>query len=150
MICYYFYKNVVLVFTELHFAYYNGYSGQNFFADWLPMLYNAVWSSWLPLFAYIFEQDVDDRRSILFPVLYRAGQKRVYFNFGVFWKWVFLSILHGIILFYVPMWGLEESLTSHGRTYGHWMHTTLSFTAIIHLVTIKLFLETNYWNAINV
>jgi phospholipid-transporting ATPase len=27
MICYYFYKNVVLVFTELHFAYYNGFSG---------------------------------------------------------------------------------------------------------------------------
>lgn len=27
MICYYFYKNVVVVFTELHFAYYNGYSG---------------------------------------------------------------------------------------------------------------------------
>jgi P-type E1-E2 ATPase len=27
MICYYFYKNVVLVFTEVHFAYNNGYSG---------------------------------------------------------------------------------------------------------------------------
>lgn len=27
MICYYFYKNVVLVFTELHFAYWNGFSG---------------------------------------------------------------------------------------------------------------------------
>lgn len=27
MVCYYFYKNVVLVFTELHFAYFSGYSG---------------------------------------------------------------------------------------------------------------------------
>jgi len=27
MICYYFYKNVLLVATELHFAYMNGFSG---------------------------------------------------------------------------------------------------------------------------
>jgi P-type E1-E2 ATPase len=26
-ICYYFYKNVVLVFCELYFAFFNGYSG---------------------------------------------------------------------------------------------------------------------------
>lgn len=31
MICYYFYKNVVLVFTEIYFATNNGFSGQNFF-----------------------------------------------------------------------------------------------------------------------
>ncbi len=149
MICYYFYKNVVLVFTELHFSYYNGYSGQNFFADWLPMLYNAVWTSWLCLFAYSFEQDVDDRRSIENPRLYLAGQKKVYFNFKVFWKWVVLSIVHGVFCFYVPLWGLEGTLGAGGRTYDHWMHTTLSFTAIVHLVTFKLFLETNYWNVIN-
>jgi P-type E1-E2 ATPase len=27
MICYYFYKNIVLVFTEIYFAFYNGFSG---------------------------------------------------------------------------------------------------------------------------
>lgn len=44
-ICYYFYKNILLVFTELYFAYFNGFSGQIYFADWLPMLYNALWTS---------------------------------------------------------------------------------------------------------
>ena len=64
MICYYFYKNVVLVFTELHFAYYNGYSGQNFFADWLPTLYNVIFTSWQCLFALMYERDVDDNKSL--------------------------------------------------------------------------------------
>jgi phospholipid-translocating ATPase len=64
MICYYFYKNVVLVFTELHFAYWNGFSGQIFFADWLPTLYNAFFTSWLCLFALMFERDVDDKKSL--------------------------------------------------------------------------------------
>ena len=56
LICYYFYKNIVLVFTELWFAVENGYSGQIYFPDLLPTAYNAVWTSWQCLFAYIFEQ----------------------------------------------------------------------------------------------
>lgn len=32
-ICYYFYKNIVLVFTELSFPFFNGFSGQIYFLD---------------------------------------------------------------------------------------------------------------------
>lgn len=46
LVLYYFYKNIVLVFTELFFALGNGYSGQIYFAEWLPTMYNAVWTSW--------------------------------------------------------------------------------------------------------
>lgn len=56
LVCYYFYKNIVLVFTEIFFAIVNGYSGQIFFAEWLPTMYNAVWTSWQCLFAYTIEQ----------------------------------------------------------------------------------------------
>lgn len=55
-ICYYFYKNVILVFCELYFAFFNGYSGQIYFADWLPMLYNVFWTSWPCIFTFIFER----------------------------------------------------------------------------------------------
>ena len=56
LVCYYFYKNVVLVFTEIYFSLENGFSGQIFFADWLQTLYNAAWTSWACLFAYALEQ----------------------------------------------------------------------------------------------
>jgi P-type E1-E2 ATPase len=56
MICYYFYKNIILVFTEMYFAFSNGYSSQIFFADWLPMLYNAFFTSWACLFAFMMER----------------------------------------------------------------------------------------------
>ncbi len=55
-ICYYFYKNVLLVFCELYFAFFNGFSGQIFFVDWLPMLYNVFWTSWPCIFAFVFER----------------------------------------------------------------------------------------------
>ena len=57
MICYYFYKNLVLVATELFFARAASYSGQIFFADWLPQLYNSLWTSWPCLFSFIFDKD---------------------------------------------------------------------------------------------
>jgi len=55
-ILYYFYKNVILVFTEIYFAFFNGFSGQVFFVDWLPMLYNVLWTSWPPLIAFALEK----------------------------------------------------------------------------------------------
>lgn len=103
MICYYFYKNVVLVFTELHFAYYNGFSGQIFFADWLPTLYNAFFTSWQCLFALMYERDVDDKTSLKFPILYRAGQMGLYFSLKIFWKWIALAVFHGALTFYITV-----------------------------------------------
>ena len=110
MICYYFYKNVVLVFTEVYFAGNNGFSGTNFFADWLPMLYNALWTSWQCLFSLMFERDIDDIQSLRYPQLYKAGQARYYFNIVVFWKWIALAILHGGLTFSFSMFGLEGPL----------------------------------------
>ncbi len=55
-ILYYFYKNVILVFTEVYFAFFNGFSGQVFFADWLPMLYNVLWTSWPPLISFALDK----------------------------------------------------------------------------------------------
>ena len=101
MICYYFYKNVVLVFAELHFAYYNGFSGMIYFADWLPTLYNVFFTSWPCLFAFMLERDLDDENALKTPILYQAGQLKRYFNFKVFWKWIGLSIIHGAGVFYI-------------------------------------------------
>jgi magnesium-transporting ATPase (P-type) len=67
MICYYFYKNIVLVLTEFYFALFNGFSGQIFFMDWLPMLYNAVFTSWHCLFTLLLEKDVNYDYSFRYP-----------------------------------------------------------------------------------
>jgi magnesium-transporting ATPase (P-type) len=42
LICYYFYKNMILVFVELCFNIYCGYSGTYFFLKFLISMYNAV------------------------------------------------------------------------------------------------------------
>lgn len=62
-ICYYFYKNIILVFAEIYFVYYSGFSGQPFFPDFLPILYNSVWTSWPCIFAYSIESDIVEEKN---------------------------------------------------------------------------------------
>jgi phospholipid-transporting ATPase len=73
MICLYFYKNIVLVFTEIFFSFFSGFSGQLFFLDWLPTLYNAVFTSWSCLFAYMYERDINDIYALKYPIVYKIG-----------------------------------------------------------------------------
>jgi len=148
-ICYYFYKNIVAVFTELWFAWFNGFSGQIYFADWLPQLYNALWTSWPCMGTFIFEQDLDSDHSLRHPVAYRAGQLGVYFTYGQFWKWVVLGIWHGLVCYWVPVLAFDGAAKYDGKDTGLWWVSTLSFTLVMHTVTYKLLLESIYWNKIN-
>lgn len=149
-ICYYFYKNIAVVFTELWFAFFNGFSGQIFFLDLLPMLYNSLWTSWPCMFTFTLEQDCTDKESLAFPILYAAGQRQVYFGYRQFWKWVVLSIVHGAVCFWVPMVCFTQMADGEGHEAGLWMTSTVSFTLLIHVITYKLYLESVYWNKFNI
>jgi len=149
-ICYYFYKNVILVFCELWFAFYNGYSGQIYFADWLPMLYNAFWTSWACIFTFVFERDVDMECSVKTPALYKAGPKGHYFNFLTFWRWMGFAFFHGTLIFFVTEYCLEGIISKNGLTETHWISSTGAFTSCLFTVTFKLFLESTFLNMINV
>lgn len=100
---YYFYKNVVVVFTEIWFAIFNGFSGQIYFLDWLPMLYNSFWTSWPCMFTFVFEQDLNAEKSLKHPMAYKMGQESSYFTYKIFWSWIAASIFHGLVCFWVPM-----------------------------------------------
>ena len=146
MICFYLYKNVILVFTEFYFVIFNGFSGQNFFPDWLCMLYNILFSSWHCLIAFYLEKDVNDHLSFRYSKIYQAGQLGKTFNFLVFWKWILMAMVHGAFCFYLPIISGTAALSDSGQRGEHWHHATTSFTVIIHLVFYKLLLETRHLN----
>lgn len=112
MICYYFYKNIVLVLTEFYFALFNGFSGQIFFLDWLPMLYNAVFTSWHCLFTMLLEKDVNFNYSFKYPQIYKSGQLCQFFNYGVFWKWILLGFWHGAVCYFLPIINASKAQTA--------------------------------------
>jgi len=148
-VCYYFYKNITVVITELCFAFMNGLSGQIYFLDWLPMLYNAFWTSWPCMFTFIFEQDLNDDEALTYAGTYHIGQKGQYFTYRVFWSWLGFSVWHGLVCFWVPFQGLLFAVNSKGLDSGLWWISTVSFTVIIHVITLKLFAESMHWTKMN-
>lgn len=149
-ICYYFYKNIIVVFTEVCYIFFVGFSGQIFFADYLSTMYNAFFTSWPCLFTFSLEKDHDLALSKSFPILYKAGQKNKYFNLRVFWKYIVDAIIHASLAFFIPTLGLMNIENRKGELLGHWLVSTVSFTLIIHSVTIKLLLISDYWNWVNI
>ena len=148
-VCYYFYKNITVVFTELWFAIFNGFSSQIYFVDWLPQLYNSFWTSWPCIFTFVYERDLSAQQSLAHPVAYGAGPRSLYFSFTRFWMWILFALYHGNLCFWVPYLGFQKAIEEDGKEAGLWLTSTLSFTLIIHVVTCKLFLETGYWTGVN-
>lgn len=148
-ICYYFYKNIAVVFVEIWFAIINGFSGQIYFMDWLPMLYNSMWTSWPCMATYIFEQDISADTCLRYPNAYGAGQVNAYFTFSRFWKWLILAIWHGTVCFWVPVLALTDPMDSSGLNSGLFLTSTIAFTLVILIVTLKLLNESLYWSYLN-
>eukprot|EP01016_Furgasonia_blochmanni_P016772 TRINITY_DN19790_c0_g1_i2.p1 TRINITY_DN19790_c0_g1~~TRINITY_DN19790_c0_g1_i2.p1 ORF type:complete len:255 (-),score=31.81 TRINITY_DN19790_c0_g1_i2:194-889(-) len=90
---------------------------------------------------------IRDRR---YPKLYRAGQIGFYFNMKEFWMWVAFGVWHGIICFYLPVFGMTGVNDGTGLVKGHWWVSTMSFCLIMHVITVKLLLETQFWNKLNI
>ena len=148
-ICYYFYKNIIVVFTELSFAFWNGFSGQVYFVNWLSTLYNAFWTSWPCLFTFSLEKDVNLLIVKKFPQLYECGRNNYYFNMKVFWTHILYAIFHGACCFFIPTFGLSCLIDKTGITLSHWHISLISFSMIIHIVNFKLLMISNYWNVFN-
>ncbi len=103
MTCYAFYKNIIVVFSEIYFIALNGFSGQIFFSDWFTNFYNLLWSSWPLMINYAQDRDLDRDVAIKYPVLYTAGHRNYYMNKKTFWSWIFFALYHGAMIFWVPM-----------------------------------------------
>jgi magnesium-transporting ATPase (P-type) len=110
------------------------------------MLYNSLWTSFTCFFAYSLERDIPIEESLNAPKLYEAGQKREYFSYLKFWKWIVLSIFHGFVVYFGCTYGFRGIIESNGRTDGLWYASTTAFTCVIHLVTGKLVIELLFLN----
>ena len=148
-ICYYFYKNILLIFNDIIFAFMNGFSGQLYFADYLTTMYNAIFTSWCCIFIFSFEKDVELNIVKKFPVLYEAGQRNYFFNLKIFWKYIFYAVLHCVFCFLISQYLFLNIADTKGIFYSHWQKSTVNFSLIIHIVSYKLLIISDYWNLLN-
>ncbi|XP_015123681.1 phospholipid-transporting ATPase ID isoform X2 [Diachasma alloeum] len=147
---YFFYKNFAFTLCHIWFAFFCGFSAQTVFDPMYISVYNLFYTS-LPVLAVgVFDQDVNDKNSILYPKLYTPGLQNMLFNKKEF-CW---SALHGFwascILFLVPYGTYKDGLSPKGYVLSdHMLLGSVVATILVIVVTVQIALDTSYWTIVN-
>jgi phospholipid-translocating P-type ATPase (flippase) len=156
LIMYFFYKNFVMTIPQLLFVFRSGYSAQTFYESWYVSLYNFAFTSIPLMVKALFEHDIHHIKdkelplTRVYPCLYHLGQEHKIFNFLNIGIWLLYGIVHGTIAFFVPVIAFENSiLTEEGTNEHMWIVSIASFTSVVIIVNLKLFITTRYITWIN-
>ncbi|XP_033230353.1 phospholipid-transporting ATPase ID isoform X2 [Belonocnema kinseyi] len=147
---YFFYKNFAFTLCHIWFAFFCGFSAQTVFDPMYISVYNLFYTS-LPVLAVgIFDQDVNDKNSLLYPKLYTPGHQNLLFNKKEF-CW---SALHGFyascVLFLVPYGTYKDGVSPKGYVLSdHMLLGSVVATILVIVVTIQIALDTSYWTIVN-
>ncbi|NWY52345.1 AT8B5 ATPase, partial [Chionis minor] len=152
---YFFYKNFAFTLVHFWYGFFSGFSAQaspasTVYDEWFITLYNLVYTSLPVLGMSLFDQDVDDRWSILFPQLYVPGQQNLYFNKIVFVKCMLQGIYSSLILFFIPYGALYNTMRSDGKAIADYQSFALmAQTCLLIVVSVQIGLDTSYWTVVN-
>lgn len=113
-------------------------------------VYNLFYTS-LPVLALgVFEQDVNEKNSILYPKLYTPGLTNALFNTTEFIKSVLHGVFSSLILFLIPYGTYKDGISPQGFVMGD--HQLLASVLAIILIldnTMQIVLDTTYWTVFN-
>ncbi|XP_047989999.1 probable phospholipid-transporting ATPase IA isoform X2 [Leguminivora glycinivorella] len=146
LILYSFYKNICLYVIELWFAMYSAWSGQILFERWSIGFYNVIFTAWPPFAIGLFDKLCSSEIMIRHPVLYLPSQQGLLFNVRVFWVWMINSLLHSVLLFWLPVLMAEQHvLWPHGKDGGYLVLGNIVYTYVVLTVCLKAGLSTHSW-----
>ncbi|XP_072134331.1 phospholipid-transporting ATPase ID isoform X1 [Mobula birostris] len=147
---YFFYKNFAFTLVHFWFGFFCGFSAQTVYDQWFITLYNIVYTS-LPVLAMgIFDQDVNEQKSLEYTRLYEPGQLNLLFNKREF----FICIVHGvytsIVLFFVPYGAFFDATRDDGQHFSDYQSFAVTVaTSLVIVVSVQIGLDTSYWTAVN-
>jgi phospholipid-transporting ATPase len=135
LVCYNFYKNILVTMPLFWYGFLSVFSGQLFYNTWIFQLFNLCFTA-LPIMLYaLFDYETTHDQLMLQPKFYGIGLNHKHFNPKVFWSWIFEAAVHSLCILVGVMVGLN--LVSCDAAYGRM--NTLAGSGIIVFGTIVLF-----------
>lgn len=129
------------------FAFYNGYSGQTLYDEWLIVLYNVIFTGLPPLFLGMFEKDVNEGIIDDNPRLYRRHQSSPDFSLSTFAKWMAEGVLQSLVIFFFAQALVRDmpSLSASGTNDGLVVMGAYAAIICVIVVNCRIGLLTRYW-----
>ena len=146
LICYNFYKNVLLTMPLLFYGMYSAFSGQILYNMWTYQLFNVFYTSFPVVIYAIFDKDSKFDQLEQIPEYYELGLKRKLFTWRVFWLWILEASFESwaIILLSVNALGYYSS-EEDGKIVGMWEISELVYIMVIIVANIRILMFTYTW-----
>ena len=151
LVLYMFYKNVLICLPSYFLNITTAlFSGQRLFEEYMYQLFNVIFTSWPLIFFGVFEQDLNKRDCLRFPQTYRIGPLNGHASINLFARWMLTGLWHSLVVFYVPYCCMAGTnlINSDGIPSDVWLFGTYVYMAIMVVVSVKLLMESYYWNAL--
>ncbi|CAG9815317.1 unnamed protein product [Phaedon cochleariae] len=147
---YFFNKNFAFTLCHFWYAFFCGFSAQTVFDPMYISIYNLFYTS-LPVLAVgIFDQDVNDKNSVIYPQLYRPGHYNSFFNKKEFFRSALQGCFVSIVLFFIPFGTYFDAVSPRGQGLSDYMLFCSVTAAILVIVnTAQIAMDTMYWTVFN-
>lgn len=97
--------------------------------------------TWAFLLTFWCFQDVNETWSLRFPELYEPGQHNLYFNKKEFVKCLVHGIYSSLVLFFIPMGAIYNSVRSDGKEISDYQSfSVIVQTSLLCAVTAQVWL----------
>jgi len=144
LVCYNFYKNMVLVLPPFLFGPFMAFSGQPFYEQILYQLYNVAFTFWPCVLFSILDRPVDNLNELEEDIRwYAPGLRKEFFNMKVFLLWISAAVLQGTFIplaaFLALGGGHKPDTTDWHSMDSLWLVGTAMFFWVVLGVNLTLF-----------
>jgi phospholipid-transporting ATPase len=98
LVCYNFYKNIVMVLPNFWFGFFSMYSGSFLYEKFIYQLYNIVFTSIPIMWFAVFDFQHDKAVLLKDPKKYSIGLNKECFGTKVFWYWFGYGALQALVI----------------------------------------------------
>lgn len=147
LICYNFYKNILLVLPMLYYGMFAAFSGQLIYNTWTYQLFNVTYAA-MPICIYaVFDRELD--YSEFTYQHYDIGRTDSLFSGKIFWKWILEAVVQAFLVCLIPLFGLcyTTGYQNEGYINNLWSAAAVMYGLVVILVNVKilLFSFSFYW-----
>ena len=130
-------RGLIISFNQFIFSLIFYYNAVALYNGMLSFGYSTVFTC-LPSISILLDRDIDRNNVLKFPTLYKVLLKGRELNFKNFLFWLFKSLFQSAVIMFGSVFMFEENIFLN--------IVTVSFTALIYLEILNVYLEINKWH----
>jgi phospholipid-transporting ATPase len=142
LICFNFYKNVLLVMPLFFYGMFSVFSGQSFYNTWIYQLFNLFFASGPIVIYAVIDKEMDYKKLLSDPVYYKIGLIGELFSTQKFWEWILEAIAQSMFILIVSVFALcdNSGMKNTGKIDPMSVAAVMVYGLVVTFVNVKVLL----------